>query len=504
VTLVFSKLVTWMRGQEGTSDLRALAYMDEVFGYVPPSASPPPKKPILTIFKQGRAFGLGLVLSTQNPVDLDYKAMSNAGTWLVGRLQTENDKARVLEGLRSAAGGTDVAALDKAIGGLAKRQFLLVSAKASQPRLLATRWAMSYLCGPLTKEQVARLKPASGHAAPAVEGATPAGPAAPPPPEPPAPAPELGDDETSVAPAVAPGVTVSYLDPAAPWASTIGTSNGSSRLRPFLAARISLRYDDSSAGVDEQQEFEAVYGPLDGGLDLDSETQVDYDDRDFAASAPEGAAYVLPQAPIAEARFFSATAKDIQQRLVDRRPLELLRNTALKLVSRPGESPDDFAARCDAAAQARADADAAKIRDRLEAKRDRLEKALAQAERRVEELDTDTRSRHANELIAGAGAVLGALFGGRRSARSITSAIGGAASRRGMSARTAERRESAQEKAVAVTDDLAELEQEILDEVAEIDDRWKQTAAEVDTLQIRLEATDVRVLETRLVWVPSD
>ena len=130
VTLVFSKLVTWMRGQQGTPDLRALAYMDEVFGYVPPSAQPPAKKPILTIFKQGRAFGLGLVLSTQNPVDLDYKAMSNAGTWLVGRLQTENDKARVLEGLRSAAGGADVAALDKAIGGLGKRQFLLVSAKA--------------------------------------------------------------------------------------------------------------------------------------------------------------------------------------------------------------------------------------------------------------------------------------------------------------------------------------------------------------------------------------
>ena len=151
---MFSKLVTWMRGQAGTPDLRALAYMDEVFGYVPPTADPPAKKPILTIFKQGRAFGLGLVLSTQNPVDLDYKAMSNAGTWLVGRLQTENDKARVLEGLRSAAGGTDVAALDAAIGALQKRQFLLVSAKASQPRLFATRWAMSYLRGPLTKEQV--------------------------------------------------------------------------------------------------------------------------------------------------------------------------------------------------------------------------------------------------------------------------------------------------------------------------------------------------------------
>ena len=326
VTLVFSKLVTWMRGQAGTPDLRALAYMDEVFGYVPPNGQPPPKKPILTIFKQGRAFGLGLVLSTQNPVDLDYKAMSNAGTWLVGRLQTENDKARVLEGLRSAAGGTDVAALDKAIGGLGKRQFLLVSAKAAEPRIFGTRWAMSYLRGPLTKEQVASLghpadAPSSGPAVQAVPTA-----AASPTPAPP----ELAADETSVAPVVAAGTAVSFLDPAATWASEVGAVQGSPKLRAFLAARVSLRYDDSAADVDEQQEFEAVYGPLDGGLDLASETQVDYDERDFGSAAPPNAAYVLPQAPLDEARFFSSTAKEIQRHLVDRRPLELQRNRALE------------------------------------------------------------------------------------------------------------------------------------------------------------------------------
>ena len=493
VTLVFSKLVTWMRGQPGTSDLRALAYMDEVFGYVPPSAQPPPKKPILTIFKQGRAFGLGLVLSTQNPVDLDYKAMANAGTWLVGRLQTQNDKARVLEGLRSAAGGTDVAELDRAIGALGKRQFLLVSAKGSAPRVFGTRWAMSYLRGPLTKEEVATLRsePTAGEVAPQPTSA-------------PAPPVELAADESAVAPVVAEGTPVSFLDPAAPWAGGIGGVGGSTRFRAFLAARVSLRYDDSAADVDEQQEFEAVYGPLDGGVDLASETQVDYDERDFAASAPAAATFVLPQAPLDEKRFFSATAKEIQRHLVDRRPLELRRNSALKLVSRPGESPEAFAARCDAAAQKRADAEAAKIRDRLEAKRDRLEKALAQAERRVDELETDTRSRTATELVAGAGAVLGALFGGRRSTRSMASAIGGAASRRGVTARTAERKRSAEEKAEATRDDLAVLEQEILDEVAEIDERWRAIADEVDTLQVRLEATDVRVLETRLVWVPSD
>ncbi|MGH3012635.1 MAG: ATP-binding protein, partial [Gaiellaceae bacterium] len=166
VTLVLSKLVTWMRGQPGTSDLRTLVYMDEVFGFVPPTAAPPAKKPILTIFKQGRAFGVGMVLATQNPVDLDYKAMSNAGTWLVGRLQTERDKARVLEGLKSAAGGSDIDALDAAVGGLEKRQFLLVSAKSSQPALFQTRWAMSYLRGPLTRDQVAELMKGAARPAP--------------------------------------------------------------------------------------------------------------------------------------------------------------------------------------------------------------------------------------------------------------------------------------------------------------------------------------------------
>ena len=142
VTLVLSKLVTWMRTQPGTSDLRALVYMDEVFGFVPPTAAPPAKKPILTIFKQARAFGVGMVLATQNPVDLDYKAMSNAGTWLVGRLQTDNDKARVLDGLKPAAGGADLAALGAAIGGLGTREFMLVSAKSSRPVVFATRWAI--------------------------------------------------------------------------------------------------------------------------------------------------------------------------------------------------------------------------------------------------------------------------------------------------------------------------------------------------------------------------
>jgi len=491
-TLVFAKLVTWMRGQAGTSDLRALAYMDEVAGYVPPTATPPAKKPILTIFKQGRAFGLGLVLSTQNPVDLDYKAMSNAGTWLVGRLQTENDKARVLEGLRSAAGGVDIGALDAAIGALQKRQFMLVSAKDSHPRVFGTRWAMSYLRGPLTKEEVQRLMSTAPRTvtAPAAAEAAASAP--------------LAADETSVVPAAAPGVTVSYLDPAAPWASQVGATAGVTRLRAFLAARVALRYDDTAAGIDEQQEFEALYGPLDTGLDLDAETVVDFDDRDFRPEAPAGAAYVLPAAPLGEAKFFAQASKDVQARLVANRALEVFRNKQLKLTSRPGEAEDAFLVRCDEAGQACADEETVKLTRRLEAKQDRLQNALALSQRRVEELDTQTKSRQANELITGAGAVLGALFGGKRSARSITSAVGSVASKHGQSATSSERRDTAEAKAQQTTDDLAQLEQEILDEVAAIDDKWKAVAEAVETVAIRLEATDVRVTDVRLVWVPVD
>jgi len=490
-TLVFSKLVTWMRGQSGTSDLRALAYMDEVAGYVPPTATPPAKKPILTIFKQGRAFGLGLVLSTQNPVDLDYKAMANAGTWLVGRLQTENDKARVLEGLRSATGGADIDALDASIGALQKRQFMLVSAKGGQPRIFGTRWAMSFLRGPLTKEEVERLMSTARR--PIADSAV----------TEPATAP-LAADETSIAPAAADGVSVSYLDPAAPWAAQVGATTGATSLRAFVATRVSLRYDDTAAGIDEAQEFEALYGPLDAGFDLDAETIVDFDDRDFRPEAPAGAAYVLPAASVGDARFFTQAAKDVQARLVSNCALEIFRNRSLKLTSRPGETEEAFLARCDEAGQVRADEETVKLTKRLEAKKDRVENALALARRRVEELDTQTKSRQANELITGAGAVLGALFGGKRSTRSITNAVGSVASKRGQSATASARRDTAQAKVHQTADDLAELEQEILDEVTAIDEKWKAVAQEVEPVAIRLEATDVRVTDIRLVWVPVD
>ncbi len=176
VTILLNQLLGWMRGQPGTSSLRALFYMDEIFGYFPPVSEPPSKRPLLTLLKQARAFGLGLVLSTQNPVDLDYKGLANAGTWFIGRLQTERDKDRLLDGLSGVGGNIDLKSVSDQLSGLKKRVFLMHNVHEDAPVLMNTRWALSYLAGPLTRQQIATLmkdKKARPAAAP-VEPARPA------------------------------------------------------------------------------------------------------------------------------------------------------------------------------------------------------------------------------------------------------------------------------------------------------------------------------------------
>ena len=161
VTILLNEVLAWIRTQPGTSSLRAILYMDEIFGYFPPTANPPSKVPMLTLLKQARAFGLGVVLATQNPVDLDYKGLSNAGTWFLGRLQTQRDKDRVLEGLEGAstvAGHAfDRKKMDEILSGLGNRVFVMNNVHDDKPVVFQTRWALSYLRGPLTREQIQTL-----------------------------------------------------------------------------------------------------------------------------------------------------------------------------------------------------------------------------------------------------------------------------------------------------------------------------------------------------------
>jgi hypothetical protein len=172
VSLLLTQIIGWVRRQPGTGSLRAMLYFAEIFGYLPPISNPPAKAPLLTLLKQARAFGLGVVLATQNPVDLDYKALSNTGTWMIGRLQTERDRDRLLDGLMTAANpNLDRAQLGRMISGLNKRVFLLHNVHESAPVLFNTRWALSYLCGPLTRNQIKQLRPSRETAVPAPQKA---------------------------------------------------------------------------------------------------------------------------------------------------------------------------------------------------------------------------------------------------------------------------------------------------------------------------------------------
>ncbi|MDH3207324.1 MAG: DUF87 domain-containing protein [Gemmatimonadota bacterium] len=484
VTLLLTKFITWMRQQPGTSELKALIYADEVMGFAPPTAEPPTKRPILTLYKQARAHGVGVVMATQNPVDLDYKLMSNAGTWLIGRLQTERDKARIIEGLRSASGDVDVSAWDARISALGKRQFLLKSAKSPKPKLFTTRWAMSYLRGPLTRAELIRLKPEGlpTHETPAAVDE--------------ADAPKLGADESTMSPKVASGITVRYLDSGAPWASEVGVVPGGRRLEPGLAVRVRLLFDETTGEIRHEQEWEAVFFPLGDEVDVGSAVSVDYDRRDFRDEAPKDAVYSLGAAPLDRAAFFKSAGTAIADHLYRDEKLQLYRNQKLKLYSRPGETEEDFKKRCVDAAEDRADEEAEKLRDKFEKKLDTVQTRLATAERRVRELDVDVGTRRQQELVAGAGQVLSMFLGGRARA----SGLSGISSRRSQTRRTQERLKSAAEKVDDQQDAIKDLEDELTTEVEDIWTKWKDVAEEIDEFEVALERNDVSVDDMTLFW----
>ena len=519
-SLLLSKVVTWMRKQSGTTDLRALVYMDEVAGYVPPTANPPTKKPIMTLMKQARAFGVGVVLATQNPVDLDYKAISNAGTWMVGRLQTERDKARLLEGMSAAAGTVDVGAVSDTISGLAKREFVLKRAGKDVPEIFTSRWAMSYLRGPLTRDQIATLTarttatgppppppastlpappaPAAPAAAPAARGRS-GGPAAPAAPAAPATAPApaaLGADETPLLPEVAAGVPVRWLDPAAPWALQVGAVAGSTRYRAAAVVRVHLRFDDEKADLVHDEEWEAVLYPLTADTDPAAALAVDYDDRDLTTQAPPVATYVLPGAPLKNKTFWSGLQRGIVDTLVRNRTTDIFVNKALKLYARVGEDQDAFTARCREAGQDLADAEAAKLRDKYRTKLAALEAKMAAAHEKASVAAAKIEAQQSDQTTSLLGDVLGSFLGGRRRSRSIA--------RPKSTAAESARLQSANQQLVGFQQDAAELTQELEQEVGAIVARWDAKAADVEVVPIRLEKADVAVDDIGLVWMPVE
>jgi hypothetical protein len=448
---------------------------------------------------------------------------------MIGRLQTDRDKARLLDGMTSASGGADIAAIDDTISGLAKREFVLRRAGKDSPEVFTTRWAMSYLRGPMTRDQISQVTDRSDETAGAVtspaDGARPA----PPPPPPtggmvtgfPPPVdvrtgtagsaePASGATHAPVAspvmPVVASGIAVRYVDVAAPWLAAVGGDPGGTTRSPAIVARVALRYDETKADLVHDDEFEAVIHPLTEQFDVSALVEVDYDDRDLQTDAPTVTAYQLPLPPVDTKAFWTAAERDLRDHLVRTLAIDLPANLEMKLYGRPGESADQFVIRCREVAIERAGGEVAALRDKYEVKLARALDQRATADGRVDVLRAEAEGKRNSEALSTAGSMLGGLLGGRKSAGGFLGGLlgdaGTAARRRGTTSAADQRVATARNKVTRLDSQIAELEQELESEVAAITTRWAAIANGITNLRVGLEKTDVKVTQICLAWIP--
>ena len=480
VTLLLNEVIAWMRGQSGTSSLRALLYMDEIFGYFPPTANPPSKQPMLTLLKQGRAFGLGCVLATQNPVDLDYKGLANAGTWMIGRLQTERDKLRVLEGLESAVPGSDRAALDKMISGLTPRVFLMRNVHDDAPVLFQSRWALSYLRGPLTGVEISKLMAPQRTAKPQ-QAATPARAAA---------------GEASSKPSVPADVPEYFLA-----ATTVGESL---LYKPMVMGTAKLHFVDAKLALDQWQTT-AYLAPLsdDGGTVLWDEAQSSPELKSRLGKAPAPSS-TFAQAPAAtlRAQSYAAWGKALSAYLFESARSEVLVCDALKATSLPGMSEGDFRAQLALAAREQRDAAVADLKRKYAPKLATIEDQLRRAADRVERERSQLNQQRLQSAFSIGASVLGAFLGRRTlSATNVNRAASAAraATRVGRESGDVDR---ASDSVEVVQQKQRDLQQQFDADAAALETRFDATAVTLRKVQVSPRKSDIAVGEVALVWTP--
>ncbi|MCU0760257.1 MAG: hypothetical protein MUF07_13810 [Steroidobacteraceae bacterium] len=504
VTLVLNELIGWMRNQSGTSSLRALFYMDEIFGYFPPSANPPSKLPMLTLLKQARAFGLGCVLATQNPVDLDYKGLSNCGTWMIGRLQTERDKLRVIEGLESALagpGGMDRGTLEKLMSALSPRVFLVRNVHDDGPYLMKSRWALSFLRGPLTGSEIARVMAprkaiAAGGAAGAGAAAGGAGRIA---------------ASTGAAPADAgsapPPAPRPVLPPEVPeYFLAAKPGEGAVSYRPMVMGAAKLRFVDARLGLD-QWTTTTWLAPLadDGKQALWAEGSAQDDLRSRLAKSPEAgnAGFAALPGPVLRAATWPAYGKGLAAHLYENVRSTVLACDALKATSNPGEGEGDFRARLALLLREKRDAAVEELRRKLAPKLQALQDRIARAEDKLAREQDQLKQQKLQTALSVGSSLLGALFGGRKTLSSAN--LGRAAT----AARSATRigRESqdvdrADESLEVLRQRLAALQQEGEAEAAKLAASLDAATVALRSVAVTPRKSDLAIGEVALVWTP--
>ncbi len=491
VTMLLNEVLSWMRRQPGTSSLRAILYIDEILGYMPPIANPASKTLLLTLLKQARAYGLGLVLATQNPVDLDYKGLSNTGTWFIGRLQTERDKARVMEGLEGAAteSGFDRQHTEQILAGLGKRHFLLHNVHDNTPVVFATRWVMSYLAGPMTRDQIKRLAAAQATITTAATTA---------PAESPAPRVVKAKAEQSAPPVLPPDVRQYYL-PAGKAAADADLVN-----HPFLLGAADVGFSNARYGVDLDRALIVMTEITDGPV------PVDWDDGDVLDLAIDGlqnrgvdvASFAELDSAANNVKNYPKWNKLFKRWIRRSQPVTLLRSNRFKLVSDVAETEGEFRSRLQIIAREQRDIKIGKLRKTYEKKVTTLENRLLRAEQRIETEQVQSRQKKMDTAVAFGTAILGAFLGRKR----VTST---SASRMGTAVRSAGRMRKekadvarAAEIAESVRSEMAAVSAVFAEQVETLEVAYDAQTDELIEVTIKPKSADIHIHLLGIGWAP--
>jgi hypothetical protein len=497
VSVLLNQIVAWMRAQSGTSSLRAVLYMDEIHGYFPPVSNPPSKAPLLTLLKQARAFGIGVVLATQNPADLDYKGLANTGTWFLGRLQTERDKARVLDGLEGAAAGAmDRAETDRLLSALDKRVFLLHNVHEPAPVVFQTRWTLSYLRGPLSRDQIRALsrqnpqvgetqaQPSDESAPVSRESGLPSG----------------SEGPAEDAPPVLPPGIQQFFIPRAAGEAAPGTGM---HYAPVVIGAARVGFGDARLGIDELRDVLYAVSlsrePI--ALDWAAATRLKMPASALASAAgPDATFSQVPPAAL-QARNYAGWSKDLARWLAQSEKLELLRQRDLKLTSRPDESERDFTVRVQEAQRAARDAAVDALRKKYGPKQAQMADQLRRAEASVDRETAQASQQKLQTGLSMSATILGAIFGRRTIGAGTLGRATTAARGVGRSMKETEDIRRASQNAEAVRDRQRALEEEIAEETRRITDA--ASPLPIERLSLAPKRGQVSVQLVGLGWLPT-
>ncbi|WP_237073307.1 hypothetical protein [Prosthecochloris sp. GSB1] len=519
VTLLLENMLTWMRSQTGTTSLRTLLYFDEVFGFLPPVAEPPSKRPLMTLLKQARAFGLGCVLVTQNPVDIDYKGLTNAGTWFIGKLQAERDKARVLEGLKSAiaeAGGDGGAIdYDRIITGLGSRVFLMHNVHDGRPVVFHTRWAMSYLRGPLTRPQVRTLMEARTPAPEAIQDISPL----------PLPQERPGIETVTndapegyleQRPSLDPSVhqcflplLVSHREASLTLereaADGVAIKGACLLYEPALLGLADVHFVDAKRDISDRSTQKLLLRITEKNVPPDwkdaekltvSETMLETEPATVSAGA-SGPFFAPPPSNVNSAVELSSLSKKLADWLYYNERRSIAVHDELKLFQHPDESMREFSIRLRQSAREKRDEEVGRLRETLDRRFERLEKKLRREQRELSEDEIQLENRKRQELFSIGETVLG-FFMGKRSTSRISTVL----SKRGMTERAKADLEESREEIDEIRKDIAELEREMREKAEEIGLKWESAAEKLGTEELAPRRSDVKVHSVSLAWLP--